>query len=277
MRPQLLRLSLPGALLALPLGLAPLGQEAKAPAGLLATQEGELPIILSAPHGGEAAVPGVLVRKGEGLPKGPAGFFTTRDVGTEQLALKMAAAIEAKMGKKPYYVVARFHRKYVDANRPSKLGYEGAKAKPVYDAYHDALNRYCRDVKKKFGRGLLLDIHGQGKAADTVFRGTKDGKTVTLLVQRFGAKAHDGPKSFSGLLAAAGLKAHPQDGERERAGLTGGYIVQAYGSHTAHGIDAMQLEFGGNHRTNAKVKDTADKMAGVVAAFAKLYLTDRPS
>ena len=91
---------------------------------LVATQEGTLPIILSAPHGGDQPVPGVPERKGEGLIKGPSGFFTGRDVGTEQLCYEAAKAIEAKMGKKPYYVVARFHRKFIDPNRPADIAYE---------------------------------------------------------------------------------------------------------------------------------------------------------
>ena len=37
------------------------------------TQAGELPIILSAPHGGKLDVPDVAVRKGEGLAKGGSG------------------------------------------------------------------------------------------------------------------------------------------------------------------------------------------------------------
>ena len=239
---------------------------------LVATQEGKLPIILSAPHGGLAAIPGVPERTGEGLPKGPSGFFTGRDVGTEQLAYALAAAIEAKMGKKPYLVAAKFHRKYTDANRPPEIAFEHPKAKVVYAAYHDTLARYCRNVRNTYGRGLLLDLHGQGTAKDTVFRGTKDGKTVTLLIERFGEKAHNGPRSFFGLMAREGMKIHPEDGGKERAGFTGGYIVQTYGSHKGFKIDAIQLEFGGDYRAKDKVKDTAARVAAVVANFAKLYL-----
>ena len=70
-----------------------------------------------------------------------------------------------------------------------------APVKPVYDAYHAALTDYCRDVQQKFHMGLLLDIHGQATAEDTVFRGTQDGKTVTLLRERFGEAARTGQES----------------------------------------------------------------------------------
>lgn len=243
---------------------------------LVATQAGTLPIILSAPHGGNEMIAGVPERKGEGLPKGPSGFFTGRDVGTEQLAYELAAAIETRLRNKPYYVAARFHRKFIDPNRPPEIAYENAAARPVYDAYHEAVARYCREVQKKFGRGLLLDLHGQGTAKDTVFRGTKDGKSVALLIERFGVRAHNGPKSFFGLLAEHGVQGFPLDGSKERAGFTGGYIVQTYGSHQAFGIDAIQLEFGGDFRAKAQVKDTAANVARAVEDYARLYLVPNP-
>ena len=181
------------------------------------------------------------------------------------------------MGKKPYYVVAKFSRKYIDANRPKEVAYESADAKPVYDYYHSTLARFCKEVRKNHSRGLFLDLHGQGTARDTIFRGTKDGKTVALLVQRYGEKAHNGPDSLFGLLAARCCKVIPDPklGGKERAGFTGGYIVQTYGSHQGDGIDADQLEFGGEYSDEAKIKDTAAKLADAIDAYAKLYLFDK--
>ena len=240
---------------------------------LVGIQVGELPIILSAPHGGTFAVSNAPPRKGEGIPVGPTGFRTGRDSGTEELCLEVAAAIEARLKQKPYYVVAKFHRKYIDSNRPSEIGYEDPDAKPVYDAYHGALENFCRDVQRKHQRGLLLDIHGQGSARDTVFRGTKNGKTVTLLRQRFGESAHVGPESLLGTLNTLGWNVHPRADEREQNGFTGGYIVQTYGSHQGHGIDAIQLEFGADFRSPANRKKTADTLAEAVELYRNRYLT----
>jgi N-formylglutamate amidohydrolase len=254
-------------------GLVVVGQEKeiRVASDLVAVQQGALPIILSAPHGGDKPIPGVPVRTGEGLVKGPSGFVTSRDSGTEQLCYEVAKAIEAKMGKKPYYVAARFHRKFLDPNRPGEIGYEHPLAKPVYQEYHETLARFCREVKKNHGRGLLLDIHGQASARDTVFRGTKNGKTVALLIERHGDKAHIGPKSFFGLMDAQKMKVFPTDDSKERSGFTGGYIVQTYGSKT-FAIDAIQLEFGGDYRAKDNQKATAAKLATAVDAFARMYL-----
>lgn len=265
-----------GAVLAdLPAAPAP-RTDAKVPTSpLVQTERGEFPVILSAPHGGTKDVPGVAARKGDGLQKGSSGYFVGRDGGTEELAQAVSAAIAKRTGKKPYLVVARFHRKFIDANRPPEIAYEDAKAKPTYDAYREALAEYCREVKRVHGRGLLLDLHGQGQMKDRVIRGTKDGKTVSLLTRRYGEKAHTGPESFFGLLAGTGCKVFPEKlTDKEFATLSGGHIVQTYGAEE-YGIDAIQLEFGGEFREKAHTADTADKVAVAVEKFAKLYLTDK--
>ena len=238
---------------------------------LITIQEGQLPIILSAPHGGQLPIPGADARKGAGLEAGPSGFRTVRDVNTDRLALALCAALEAKTGNKPYLVMAKFAREYADVNRPSSIGYEAPGAKPVYDLYHGTLERFCREVRQKWGRGLLLDIHGQGSKRDTIFRGTGDGKSVSLLVERYGIKARSGPESFGGLLAATGVKIFPTDESREQSGFTGGYITLTYGSRKA-GMDAIQLEFGGDYTNKDGRKNTADKLADAIIEFSRLYL-----
>jgi N-formylglutamate amidohydrolase len=264
-----------GALAEVPVAPPPRPVGPPPTSNLVTTQVGKLPVILSAPHGGTKEVPGVSPRKGTGLPVGGSGFFAARDGGTEELAAALSAAIEKKMGGKPYMVAARFHRKYIDANRPPDIAYEEAAAKPTYDAYRQTLAAYCREVKRTYGRGLLLDVHGQGRMKDTVIRGTRDGKTVALLIQRYGLKAHTGPDSFFGLLRTAGCKVYPENlADKDFESLSGGDIVHTYGSGD-YGIDAIQLEFGGDHRDTKNIKDTADKVATAVEKFAKLYLTDK--
>lgn len=270
-----LGLAAAGALAEMPLAPAPRAVEKTPASDLVTSEEGKFPVILSAPHGGTKDVPGVAPRKGTGLPTGGSGFFAGRDGGTEELAHAISDAIEKKTGKKPYLVAAKFHRKYIDANRPPEIAYEEPGAKPTYDAYRGTLAAYCREVKKTYGRGLLLDIHGQGRMKDTVIRGTRDGKTVGLLIQRYGDKAHTGPESFFGLLRANGAKVYPENlADKDYESLSGGDIVHTYGSGE-YGIDAIQLEFGADHREAKNQKDTATTVAAAVEKFAKLYLTDK--
>ncbi len=242
---------------------------------LVGVRKGTMPVVISAPHGGTLEVPGVPPRRGVGLPTGPNGFYTGRDPGTEELAGMIAVEVFLKTGKRPYLVTAKFGRRYVDANRPSDIAYENPKAKPTYDAYHDTLAAFCKEVRKKHGRGLLVDVHNQASFPESVVRGTLDGKTVALLRQRFGEKAHTGPDSLFGLLGKAGFKTHPAklDG-KEHADFNGGHIVKTYGAGGDFGLDAVQLEFGWMLTTAAAAPDTAAKVAAVIDQFHTLYLLD---
>jgi hypothetical protein len=97
---------------------------------LLVVRKGTLPIILSAPHGGRQHLLDVPERKGDGIGK----FVTVRDDNTAELAEKLAAEVQKKLGGTPYVVIALFERKYLDVNRPAADAYESDKAKPSYEA-----------------------------------------------------------------------------------------------------------------------------------------------
>ena len=113
---------------------------------LVMVQPGQLPVVLSAPHGGTLQIRGVEPRQGVGMATGPSGFFTGRDAGTSELAVALADAIEKRMGKRPYLVISKVHRKYLDPNRPSGIAYEDSDAAPVYQRYHGMLQRYCNEI-----------------------------------------------------------------------------------------------------------------------------------
>lgn len=240
----------------------------------ITVRPGTLPIILSAPHGGKKAVPGVDVRKGTGVAK----FAIVRDEHTAELTEKLADAIEKKLGGKPYVVIARFERKYIDANRPAKDAYESDKAKPYYDAYHKALKTAHHDVQTKWRSGLLLDIHGQSADPDAIFRGTAGSKTVTHLIDRHGKLAVTGPKSVLGVLAKKGYVVIPSNdsSDKEDKRFGGGFNVQTYGSAAGGTIDAIQFELGMKLRQPKNADQTAKDIADAIAIFAKEYLPAMP-
>lgn len=251
----------------------PKARESSNPEELVWVQRGELPVIISAPHGGTLKIAGVEARTGEGMKKGPSGFFVGRDGGTEELAKELVDAIERRIGKRPYAVVSATHRRYLDPNRPAEIAMEDQDAEPAYRRYHDSCREFCSEILERYHAGLLLDVHGQGTSAETVYRGTGNGKTVQRLRERFGDAAHTGEKSLFGLLAERGWTVYPNpfDG-KEQSGFTGGYIVQTHGSHRAGGIDAVQLEFGSKYRSRANREKTAEVLADAVASYLEAYL-----
>lgn len=241
------------------------------PEDFITRQAGKLPIILSAPHDGKLAIPGVTVRQGEGVAK----FVTVRDTNAGLVAEKLAEAIEKQMGAKPYFVIAKFSRKYVDANRPVEGAYEDPDAKPIYDAYHDALRKACQEVKKEYGQGIVIDLHGQAASAETVFRGTVNLKSVDLLKTRYGLKAITGSKSILGVLAEKGHVVFPpldKPMDKEHRSYSGGYITQTYGAMGNFGLDAIQLELGWKQRNPKYVEAFAQDLATAIHTFAGEYL-----
>jgi N-formylglutamate amidohydrolase len=253
--------------------LAPAAETPK-PEDFVTVQKGTLPIIISAPHGGKKPVPDVPERVGKGLTN----FYTMRDEHTAELTEKFVAELEKLLDGKPWVVIARFERKYLDVNRSPEEGYESEKAKPYYDAYHDSLAAACKAVKEKFGRGLLLDIHGNAVYPNSICRGTQNLKTVTLLKDREGMPAIRGKHSVLGRMEQLGYKVLPSssadDKTKEESKYSGGYIVATYGSHTSYGIDAIQLEFGTFLRDKEKYATTAKDLADAVRVFYETYLKD---
>lgn len=237
------------------------------------SQEGAIPIVISAPHGGAINLKGVEPRNGEGLPQGASGFFAGRDGGTEELAQEIAKEIEKRFGKPPFVVVSRVHRKYVDMNRPADLAYQHEKTKQIYDDYHGKLKDFCTKISSQYSAGLLLDVHGQGTSRETVYRGTKNGKSVEHLRNVFGEAAHTGEQSLFGSLAKRGWKVHPspQDG-KEQSGFTGGFITVTYGSANFPLMDAMQLEFGADYRNGDGRSNTASVLADAIVEYSRNYL-----
>lgn len=235
---------------------------------------GGLPIILTAPHGGRQAIPGITPRQGSGV----AQFRIERDNNTAELAEAIAVRLRERLRADPFLVVAHFERKYVDANRPHHGAYESPAARPYYVAFHSAVDMACKKVRQVWGRGLLLDIHGQAAHDQVIFRGTGNGSSVAALVQRFGREALTGAHSIVGQLERRGYKTLPEPtGDARELLYSGGYMTQNYGSHRGTAIDAIQLEFGAYFRLRANLDKTAADLADALVSFARVYLPPGPS
>lgn len=229
-------------------------------------QQGTLPILLTAPHGGTVHIDGVPDRKtGE----------RKQDSDTYEIAVEVADRLEKRLGARPYLVAARFHRASVDANRAPAEAYEDDGAKAAYDAYHAAIAGYVKEIGAKWpGVGLLLDIHGQAEF-DGIHRGTKDGKTAARLVQRLGVDALVGKDGLFGRLAASGYAVFPPVGKPlgapgEDPRFNGGYTVGTYGSEHEEGIDAIQVEIGPRLRKDAVARrKLIDDLSAAIADFHK--------
>ena len=232
---------------------------------LVISLPGKLPILLTVPHGGIQPVPNV--------PPRTRGILST-DGYTIELAQAVATRLEASLGARPYLVAARFTRKHIDANRAPAQAYESPHAKAVYDAYHGAIRRFIAQIRARHPQGaLLLDIHGQSDDLAVLHRGTQNGATVAALLNKHGPDALTGPQSIFGFLQEKGFKVFPPRAPigypPEDRRYSGGYTVQYYGSRSAQGIDAIQLEPGRDLRKDPRF---AAALGESVAAFHRAYL-----
>ncbi|MBI5799940.1 MAG: N-formylglutamate amidohydrolase [Verrucomicrobia bacterium] len=264
------------------LALSPASAAAAQTNEFLQVQRGELPVIITAPHGGSLPIPGVPKRLGPEGERTSGKFVTSQDTRTFELATTTAKRVEELTGKKPYLVASKAHRQYVDPNRPEKEAVEHPNAQAVHAAFHGQVREFVDELRKKFPAGaLLLDIHGQAASTNTIYRGTQNGTTVMKMVEKHGASALTGENSILGYLAVKGIKIEPPNTPPgtppETRAFGGGYIVRSYGSHTTNGVDAIQLEFGGAFRMDAKKREeTARWLAEAIKACTEKYLTPKP-
>jgi N-formylglutamate amidohydrolase len=229
---------------------------------------GDLPILITAPHGGTNVLKDVLTRTNGTI---------LRDDGTYELALLVNEELtKLTKGKKPYLVAAQFHRKYLDVNRPATNAFESFGAKPYYETYHNQVSNYVATIRQRFGgEGLMIDLHGQARDAASIFRGTGNGVTVLRLIQKQGEPAFTGTNSILGQLAQMGYNVIPNNTPPgkppEDRSYNGGFTVRTYGSHKDSGIDALQLELGSQLRRADRKKFAAD-LAKAIYVFQGQYL-----
>ena len=232
---------------------------------LVVSRAGDIPILITAPHGGLEDVPHVSLRR-----RGT----TTTDTQTLELAEALAQHVTKRLGAEPYLVAARFSRKYIDANREEGEAFDSPHAKPVYEAYHGHVRRFIAQIRGRFPRGaVLLDLHGQSGDPEVVHRGTRNGATVAALVRMHGPQALTGPNSILGVVQSKGYQVFPSGtpigSPPEDRRYNGGYTVHTYGSETPDGVDAIQIEVGRGVRTDGGF---IAALGEGIAVFYRTYL-----
>jgi hypothetical protein len=117
-------------------------------------QAGNLPVILSAPHGGRL--------RPEEIPNRPAGTFAF-DVGTQELARAVSEELYRRTGGWPHVVICRLHRTKLDCNRDLPEAAAGNPwAEQAWHEYQGFLDHARDAVVRSHGRGLFIDLHGHG-------------------------------------------------------------------------------------------------------------------
>jgi N-formylglutamate amidohydrolase len=228
------------------------------------SQLGELPLLLTCPHDGRGAPPGVKVRSEEPQP-GCGRVRLDADLFTRQITLGLSAAVE-DLTARPFSVIARFRRRFIDANRKAKCAFDSKAARPFYDAYHRRITLGIAEIKRTFpNRGLLVDIHGAADQDDPgihVLLGTDNGNSLKrlLALDPMILWRRGGPVRR---LQAAGFGVVPAEaGGTENSSFDGGFTVRRHGAARAAGLDALQVEI------VRKVRDDEERRVRLIEALA---------
>ena len=119
---------------------------------------GNLPIIISAPHGGKL--------KPNDIPDRVCNNPTTvTDLNTNELALEIDTAFVNLMGCHPHLILTHLARTKLDANRDLADGACGnPEAENAWTEFHNFLDTAKKYVNKQYQKGFYIDLHGHGHA-----------------------------------------------------------------------------------------------------------------
>lgn len=114
-------------------------------------KEGNSPIILSAPHGGNIIPVNAPLRTQGKI---------YRDTYTRRLMQRILELSD----KKPFFIYADIHRKVVDLNREINEATQGHElALRIWNEWNKVLPSYLNVVRNTYGKGLYIDIHSHNK------------------------------------------------------------------------------------------------------------------
>lgn len=123
---------------------------------------GNLPIIISAPHGG-SLTPSFIPDRACG------NCVTVKDTWTEELAYEIDSAIRVVFGGYPHIIINKLSRKKLDANREiveAALGNSVAEA--AWYEYHNFMQAAKDSCVAQFGSAIYIDLHAHGHAKQRI-------------------------------------------------------------------------------------------------------------
>lgn len=118
----------------------------------LTYRAGKIPVILSAPHGGNM--------QPISIPKRTWGN-RSRDTYTRRL---IQLVIE-RLPQAPYFVFSDIHRNRVDLNRDvHEAAQENKRAEEIWFDWNNILSEFQKDIRNKYTRALYIDIHSHNNS-----------------------------------------------------------------------------------------------------------------
>ncbi|MBI3880238.1 MAG: hypothetical protein HY301_09255 [Verrucomicrobia bacterium] len=227
---------------------------------------GNMPLIVSAPHGG-ALVPAELPDRTTNAPWTNSVLGT--DTATETLARDVRQVFSNRYGLWPHVIICRLDRQKIDCNRD--VG-EGAQSNVLtgvsWTNFQEFIAAAKQAVSNQFGRGFYIDLHGHGHAiqrlelgyllsasqlglSDATLNGSStyaNQSSVRELNQRSPfnfATLLRGSNGLGTLLASNGFPSVPSASDPDPGAnsyFNGGYNTDAHSSVNGGTISGVQIE-----------------------------------
>ena len=220
---------------------------------------GNLPIIISAPHGGYL--------KPTEIPNRTWGTLGN-DYKSQEYTLEVANYIKQMTGRWPHVIINHLHRVKLDANNDIEKAAQGHRwAEHAWYEFHQFIDDAKAEVKVQCGKGIYFDFHtnahpqqwveiGLGLTASDLDRSNsalnaskyKNRSTLKSLAYRPGIYFPEiirGQTSLGGLLQSRNYKSVPSPSYPDPNGggyFNGGYNVRRHGSLQGGTIDGIQVE-----------------------------------
>tara|TARA_B110000046_G_scaffold63181_2_gene70626 strand:+ start:1325 stop:2497 length:1173 start_codon:yes stop_codon:yes gene_type:complete len=233
--------------------------------GYVEYRAGNLPIILSSPHGGHLQPTSIPDRN-------CSGCVYLKDSWTKEITEGVYNKIMSRTRCYPHVIINLLHRKKFDANRDSIDAADGNPTVEIaWQAYHDFIDSAKNQIIEDYGRGLFLDMHGHAHAiqrielgyllsknelqlpdttlnTNTIIEKSSIRRLVGLNIQNFShSELLRGQYSFGTIIDNKGFPCVPSSSNPFPQGsepyFSGGYNTQRHSSRDNNGkIDGIQIE-----------------------------------
>jgi N-formylglutamate amidohydrolase len=241
-------------------------------------QYGNMPLVISVPHGGTIAPDSITTRACPGIT-------TVTDSYTIELAKAIDSVFMADYGKHPSLIVTHLKRSKLDQNRPlPEANCNNEQTVAIWNRFHNSIDTALQLASKQWPQTLYIDLHGHGHANQRLELGyllTDDelrnpatilpAKTsIASLITSTKNSAEDlliGKNAFGTIIASKGFPAVPSMQDKApiatESYFDGGYNTKRYTSTSTY-----QNVFGWQIESNKEVRFTAAKRSAFAKALA---------
>lgn len=247
--------------------------------GFTWVQYGNMPLVISVPHGGNIAPDSISTRA-------CAGITTVTDSYTIELAKAIDSVFMSDYGMHPSLIITHLKRSKLDQNRPlPEANCNNEQTVAIWNRFHNSIDTALQLAAKQWPQSLYIDLHGHGHANQRLELGyllTDDElrNPATILPAKTSIAALiasskntaeallTGKNAFGTIIASKGIPAVPSMQDKAPTStesyFDGGYNTKRYTSTTSYpNVFGWQIE------SNKEVRFSATQRSVFAKALAQ--------